>query len=67
MPHTLPIPDELPRPDRQRVERVNRNIKIREAYPDLRDEHSRSVALEILAERHGLAPASVREVVYGRQ
>jgi len=64
---TFEVPDDLPRPDRQRIERVNRNIRIRNVYPQLRDEHCRKEALHILAERHGLSPASVREVVYGRQ
>jgi len=67
MPDTMEIPDDLPTPDRNRMERVNRNIRIRNVYPSLRDEHGRQEALHILAERHGLSPASVREIVYGRQ
>jgi hypothetical protein len=67
MPDTINIPDKLPRPDRDRLERVNRNIQIRDAYPQLRDQLGRDKALSVLAERHGLSPASVREVVYGRQ
>ena len=67
MPDTLDIPEGLPAPDRNRMKRVNRNIKIRNVYPSLRDKHGREGALQILAERHGLSPASVREVIYGRQ
>lgn len=67
MPDTLDIPENLPTPDRNRMKRVNRNIRIRKCYPELCDEHGRAAALEILAERHGISPASVREIVYERR
>lgn len=67
MPDTLPVPDELPERDRQRVEHVNRNIRIRSAYPSLRDEHGRDEALQRIAQKEDVSTALVREVVYGRR
>jgi hypothetical protein len=67
MADTLPIPDTASEQDRRRIEHVNRNLRIRSAYPDLRDEHGRQRAFELLAERHGVSPGTVRRVVYGQR
>jgi len=64
MPDTLPVPDSLPKKDRQRVRQVNRNIRIRSAYPELRDKHGRRKAFRQLAQRHNLEPATIKAIVY---
>ena len=60
-------PKEASDKDRQRIRQVNRNVLIRRAYPDLRDEHDRQEAWEILAERHNVSPSTVRLIVYGQR
>ena len=65
MPDTLPIPDAASERDAQRIRQVNRNLRIRAAYDDLRDEYGRDEALCRLARRHSLQPRTVRAIVYG--
>lgn len=64
MSDPLPIPDEASEKDRQRIEQVNRNIKIRRGYESLSDDHQRPKAFQILAERHHLQPSTVKAIVY---
>ena len=62
MPETLPT-EGLPPRDRRRVEQVNRNIRIRQAYPELRDEHGHVKAVRVLADQHHVSPSLVRKVL----
>lgn len=62
--HTLPVPPEASEKDRQRIEQVNRNIRIRRAYPSLRDDCGRREAFKRLAERHNVEPTTVKAIVY---
>lgn len=43
-----------------------RNEAIRAAYPELRDEHNRPMALDMLSERFHLSPSYVRDIVYDK-
>lgn len=61
---TLPVPAEASEKDRQRIQQVNRNIQIRRAYPDLRDEHGRNEAFRKLARRYNVEPPTVKAIVY---
>jgi len=65
MPEQIDIPDAASEKDRQRIQQVNRNLKIRASYSPLRDKYGRDEALRRLGERHGLQPRSVRAIVYG--
>jgi hypothetical protein len=67
MAEQLDIPDGASRLDAQRIRQVNRNLQIRAAYEQLRDEHGRDRAFDMLAERHGCSRALIREVVYERR
>ena len=64
MPVTLDIPDEASEQDAKRIRQVNRNLQIRDDYPELRDQHGRQRAWEILGERYGVSPSTARLVVY---
>ena len=67
MPQTLPIPENASEKDRQRIEQVNRNLQIRQAYDDLRDEHGRQAAFRLLGDEHDLQPSTVKAIVYGQR
>jgi len=67
MPEQLDIPDGASRLDAQRIQQVNRNLKIRAAYERMRDEHGRDEALRRIGKRHGLQPRTVRAIVYGQR
>jgi hypothetical protein len=64
MPQTLDIPDEASEKDARRIRQVNRNLQIRADYPDLKGEHGRQRAWEILGERYNVSPSTARKVVY---
>lgn len=64
---TLPIPPRASEKDRQRIEHVNRNLKIRAAYPQLRDKYCRGKAFQMLADKHNVEPATVKAIVYGQR
>jgi len=53
--------------DKDRIARVNRNRRIRDAYERLKDKHGRREAWERLGDRHGLSPSTVRDIVYRQQ
>ena len=67
MPDTLDIPEGASEKDRQRIKQVNRNLRIRAAYDDLRDEYGRDEALQILSSRHNLEPTTVKAILYGQR
>jgi len=67
MPDTLPIPDAASEQDAKRIKHVNRNLQIRRSYPNLRDEHGRDQALQILSDRHDVSPGTARRIVYGQR
>jgi len=67
MPDLIEPQEQDSKADRDRIARVNRNRRIRAAYDRLKREHDRREALRRLGDKHGLSPASVREIVYGRQ
>jgi len=64
MPITLDIPDEASEQDARRIKQVNRNLRIREEYPSLRDKHGRQRAWEILGDRYSVSSSTARLIVY---
>jgi len=60
----LPAPEEASERDRQRLDQVRRNVRIRRQYPPLRDEHGREKALQILSDRHDVTPGTARRIIY---
>lgn len=67
---TITLPPDATDDDVRRVEelaeKVRRDVRIRRAYPDLRDKHDKWTAIEILAERHHCSSRTVRRVIYAR-
>lgn len=63
-PVTVQDEDLLSEQDRRRIDQVRRNARIRHSYPDLRDEHGRDEALQILSERYSVSPSTARLIVY---
>lgn len=64
---TLPIPEGASERDRQRIEQVNRNLRIRAGYRRLKKRYGWERAMEKLAERHGCSKSTVRKVINGRR
>jgi len=66
---TIEVPANAPDRDLDRVEReaavARRRAKIREDYPDLRDEHGREGAFKVLQERYGESRRTLKRIIYG--
>jgi len=67
MPDLIEPTEQDSKADRDRIARVNRNRRIRAAYDRLKREHDRREALRRLGNKHGLAPKTVRDIVYGQR
>jgi len=66
---TVTLPSEATEDDIRRVREtariVRRNVRIRNQYPDFRDEQGKWSAYEALAERHDCSVSTVRKVLNG--
>jgi len=68
MAKSYDIPDDLPRQDRQRRARADRNVRIRAAYWGLRQGGvDQQEAFERIGERWGLSASTIEKVVHGRR
>jgi len=67
MAELLPVPEKASDKDRQRIEQVNRNLKIREQYPRLREEHGWQRAQSVLADRHHCSTHTIQKVLEERR
>jgi len=67
MPDLLKPTERDSQADRDRIARVNRNRRIRDAYERLKNEYGRRGAWERLGDKHGLHWTTVRDIVYRQQ
>jgi len=67
MPDLIEPTEQDSKADRDRIARVNRNRRIRASYDRLKREYGRREALRRLKDKHGLAPSTIRKIVYGQR